>query len=213
MQIHNVSYFYLGNELWQVRCPHYPANETCYPGPNKTEYADIVRRLVSEMRAASPNHPLRLLTAMGNDPWDGSGWDRAWIAAIGKDIYAASDHDGYLDEPAEFTAEAVMQCAKSPHDVFLPKLLQRRALLNAHGGSHIKISADEWGMGAPWKVRSNFSVAHAVYAAAFLSVCTNNIDTAGLGFLNYFEPVNEGAIYVGAFGTSSLTPVGKVIKL
>ena len=96
---YNVSYFYLGNELWQVRCPHYPANETCYPGPNKTEYADIVRRLVSEMRAASPNHPLRLLTAMGNDPWDGSGWDRAWIAAIGKDIYAASDHDGYLDEP------------------------------------------------------------------------------------------------------------------
>ena len=68
------------------------------------------------------------------------------------------------------------------------------------------------------KLGRNFSVAHAVYAAAFLSVCTNNIDTAGLGFLNYFEPVNEGAIFSpaaaqGAFGTSSLTPVGKVIKL
>ena len=93
------------------------------------------------------------------------------------------------------------------------KLLQRRKTLDVNGGAHILISADEWGMGAPWNVRGNFSVAHAVYAAAFLSVCTNNIGTAGLAFLNYFEPVNEGAIYVGAFGTSALTTVGETLQV
>lgn len=150
---------------------------------------------------------------MGNDPKDASGWDESWITAVGSNIFAASDHDGYFPEPEKFTADALTQSVKAPRDRFIPKLLQRRKTLDQHGGEHIKISADEWGLGPPWAVEGNFSVAHAIYAASFLASCSRAIAAANMGFVNYFEPINEGAIFVGKFSSSSLTPVGDVLRL
>ena len=243
---YGVQYFYLGNELWQERCPHYPRDTRCMPGPSAAEYATIAKELVAAMQAASPT-PLRLLTAMSGNPDD--GWDQAWIDAVGPHIYAASDHDGYHDQPARFEATALTSCAKAPRDTFAPSLRRRRAALDAKGASHVAISADEWGLGPPWLVPGNFSVAHAICngtgrdrtdcpccgcgccfgrcgccltrrpcfvractadAAAFLGVITRIAPEVSLAFTNYFEPVNEGAVYVGA-NRASLTPVGEVM--
>ena len=204
-----VRYFYLGNELWQERCPHYPRDTSCSPGPSAKEYAAIASRLVAAMEAASPT-PLRLLTAMSANPDD--GWDKEWIDAVGAHVYAASDHDGYHPQPAAFEAAALTSCAKAPRDVFAAQLRRRRAALDAKGAAHVAISADEWGLGPPWLVATNFSVAHGVYAAAFLGVCTRIAPEVRLAFTNYFEPVNEGAVYVGPFG-ASLTPVGQAMAL
>jgi alpha-L-arabinofuranosidase len=206
---YNVQYFYLGNELWQQRCPHYPQDTSCMHGPNATEYATIAHKLVAAMQAASPT-PLRLLTAMSANPAD--GWDQAWIDAVGVHVYAASDHDGYHNQPAKFEATALTSCAKAPRDIFAPSLRRRRSALDAKGAAHVAISADEWGLGPPWEVAANFSVAHGVYAAAFLGAVTRIAPEVKLAFTNYFEPVNEGAVYVGPFKTV-LTPVGEAMAL
>ena len=161
------------------------------------------------MQAASPT-PLRLLTAMSANPND--GWDKAWIDVVGPHIYAASDHDGYHTQPSTFEAVALTSCAKAPRDIFASQLRRRRAALDAKGAKHVAISADEWGLGPPWTVAGNFSVAHGIYAAAFLGMSTRIAPEVRLAFTNYFEPVNEGAVYVGPFGTS-LTTVGETMAL
>ena len=78
-------------------------------------------------------------------------------------------------------------------------------------GKKIAISADEWGLGPPWRVKT-FGTAHGMYAAGFLGAVTRGARANNLQFSNYFEPVNEGAIQVLPFN-SSLTPVGEVMRL
>merc|ERR1712039_130905 len=93
---------------------------------------------------------------------------------------------------------------------FLSSLQQLHQTLQ-RTGKNISISADEWGLGPPWKVKT-FGVPHAIYAASFLSAVTQSASSANLRHTNYFEPINEGAISVKPFRTS-LTPVGQVMEL
>ena len=53
---------------------------------------------------------------------------------------------------------------------------------------------------------------HGIYAAAFLGSVTRVATELNVAFTNYFEPVNEGAIFVGPF-SSQLTPVGDAMAL
>ena len=79
---------------------------------------------------------------------------------------------------------------------FLAGLTALRKSLDTLGRT-IAISADEWGLGPPWLVE-HFAAAHGVYAATFLGVAIRVSDQLDLRHTNYFEPVNEGAIQVGA---------------
>ena len=94
----------------------------------------------------------------------------------------------------------------------MPQLRANRATLDAAGASHIAISADEWALGWPWLASTNFSVANGIYAAAFLGSIARAAAELNIAFTNDFEPINEGAIYVGPF-SSQLTPVGEAMAL
>ena len=157
------------------------------------------------MKAASPT-PLRFVSA-------NAGPTGPWVEAIGADTYAWSDHDGYYGQQIDFTANALTADAKAPRDIFVKQQLQAsRHALDAAGASHIAVSADEWNLGWPWLFDGNFSVAHAIYAAAFLGSVTRAASDLNVAFTNYFEPVNEGAIFVGPFG-SQLTPAGEAMAM
>ena len=201
---YNVSIWYLGNEIFQARCPRYPSDPACIGGIRADDYAVMAQKFVRAMKAASPS-PLRLISA--NTQPGGP-----WIAAIGEETYGWSTHGGYDGKLLNFTADALTECAKAPRDVFVPQLRADRAALDAVGAPHIAISADEWALGWPWLVSTNFSVAHGIYAAAFLGSVTRVAVELNVAFTNYFEPINEGAIFVGPFG-SQLTPVGEVMAL
>ena len=203
---YNVSIWYLGNEIFQVRCPNYPADPSnCIGGISAEDYAVFAKKFVRAMKAASPM-PLRFVAA-NKDPTG------PWIDAIGADTYAWSDHDGYYGQKIDFKPDALTVDAKAPRDVFVKQKLQAsRDALNAAGASHIAVSADEWALGYPWLLDSNFSVVHGVYAAAFLGSVTRVASELNVAFTNYFEPINEGAIFVGPFG-SQLTPAGEVMAM
>lgn len=199
-------YWYLGNEIdGQARYPAYPAQTKSQRAPSVTEYKQMLRNVVQPMLNASPALPLRLLTVSGS-----TSWNKAWAEAVGEHIYATSFHAGYMNQPRSFTQEAVTACAKRPQNDFVGLLKNLRQALNATG-KDIAISADEWGLGPPWKVNV-FSVAHGMYAAGFLGAVTRAAPEVNLQFTNYFEPVNEGAIQAHPFN-STLTPVGQVMAL
>eukprot|EP01045_Picozoa_sp_COSAG04_P023968 COSAG04_NODE_2928_length_3376_cov_1.582240_2_plen_668_part_01 len=201
---YNVSVWYLGNEIFQARCPRYPADPACTGGISADEYAVMAPKFVRAMKAASPS-PLRLISA--NPQPSGP-----WVAAIGEETYGWSTHGGYYGKLVNFTADALTECAKAPRDVFVPQLRANRATLDAAGASHIAISADEWALGWPWLTTTNFSVANGIYAAAFLGSIARAAAELNIAFTNDFEPINEGAIYVGPF-SSKLTPVGEAMAL
>ena len=209
---YNVTYFYLGNEIsQQARCPQYPQDIKCIRPPSTKEYQKMLLNVVSPMLEASPI-PIRLLTVSGS-----TAWNTAWANAVGDHIFATSFHDGYMNQPQEFTQEAVTTCAMRPRGDFMNSVASLRKTLNATGKT-IAISADEWGLGPPWRAGANgpnkirFSVAHGMYAAGFLGAITRGSQQFNLQFSNYFEPVNEGAITVQPF-SAKLTPVGEVMKL
>ena len=165
----------------------------------------MLLNIVGPMLAASPDHALRLLTVSGT-----VAWDDAWAAAIGDRVYATSFHNGYLTQPADHlvTEEAVTACAVRPKGDFMASVRTLRTELDATG-KNIMISADEWGLGPPWRVK-RFGVPHGMYAAGFLSAVTRGSPVYNLTFTNYFEPVNEGAISVYLSG-ANLTAVGQVM--
>jgi alpha-L-arabinofuranosidase len=206
---YNVKYWYLGNEIsQQVRYPSYPADMTRLGPCNKTQYAEMVLKLAPAMLKASPQLPLRLFAVAGD-----AAWNAAWAAAVGDNIYATSSHAGYTEQPRtsdDWTAEKITAAVKRPLGEFLTSLEQLQNSLNSTG-KNIVISADEWGLGSPWLVKT-FGVAHGMYAASFLSAVTRAPPSTKLQLTNYFEPINEGAITVGP-SHASLTPVGQVMGL
>ena len=133
---------------------------------NASEYAAMLVRLVPAIVAASPATPLRIFAVSAS-----VGWNEAWAKEVGPHVYATSDHSGYFDQPkspTEWTPEAVTACVKYPRAGFVSSLRALRATLDASGAANVGISADEYGLGSPWLVH-RFSVAHAVYVAAFLT--------------------------------------------
>lgn len=200
-----VKYWYLGNEInIQARFRGYPATTNSTGPPTGPEYAAMLSEVARAMLAVDPS--VRLLTVEG-----GAAWDRAWGAAAGPSIHATSYHAGYYG-PSPSTPEGFVEAAKHPTVAFVPGAAKLRQQLSADARTaHVLISADEWGLGPPWLVR-HFGVAHAMYAASFLAGTINHAAALGLGFTNYFEPVNEGAIEVTPHA-AELTPLGRVMPL
>ena len=165
----------------------------------------MLLNIVEPMLKASPALPLRLLTVSGSVPWN-----QAWAEAVGDHVFATSFHEGYMSQPRTFSQNAVTACAKRPRGDFMSAVRSLRSSLDATNKT-IAISADEWGLGPPWRVQT-FSVAHGMYAAGFLGAVTRGARENNLKMTNYFEPVNEGAIQVLPFN-STLTPVGEVMRL
>eukprot|EP01044_Picomonas_judraskeda_P004752 COSAG03_NODE_426_length_8006_cov_75.576957_3_plen_301_part_00 len=165
----------------------------------------MLLNIVEPMLKASPALPLRLLTVSGSVPWN-----QAWAEAVGDHVFATSFHEGYMSQPRTFSQNAVTACAKRPRGDFMDAVRSLRSSLDATNKT-IAISADEWGLGPPWRVQT-FSVAHGMYAAGFLGAVTRGARENNLQMTNYFEPVNEGAIQVLPFN-STLTPVGEVMRL
>ena len=112
--------------------------------------------IVEPMLKASPALPLRLLTVSGSVPWN-----QAWAEAVGDHVFATSFHDGYMNQPRTFSQNAVTACAKRPRGDFMNAVRSLRSSLDATNKT-IAISADEWGLGPPWRVQT-FSVAHGMY--------------------------------------------------
>ena len=203
---YNVTYWYLGNEIsQQKRYPSYPRVVNGDPPPHTEEYKQMLLNIVEPMIKASTSGPLRLLTVSG-----GTAWDKAWAAAVGDHVFATSFHDGYMNQPRTFTQSAVTACAKRPRGDFMGAVAALRKTLDSTG-KIIAISADEWGLGPPWRTHV-FAVAHGMYAAGFLGAITRGARANNLQMTNYFEPVNEGAVQVHPFN-SLLTPVGLVMQL
>jgi hypothetical protein len=186
-----VRYFYLGNEIaFQARYPTYPANITKLGSPSVQEYKQMLVNIVAPMLKASPT-PIRLLTVSGKP-----SWNKAWADAVGSHIFATSFHDGYHNQPPKFTQASVTACAMRPRPgapaSFMDAVAGLRKSLDATGKT-IAISADEWGLGPPWRAGAHgpagvrFSVAHGMYAASFLGSITRGARTYNLRMSNYFE--------------------------
>jgi hypothetical protein len=172
---YNVTYWYLGNEIaQQARQPNYPNNSTLIRPPGIQEYKTMLTNVVAPMLKASSTE-LRLLTVSGSVQWNA-----AWAEAVGDHIYASSFHDGYYNQPRTFTQAAVTVCAKRPRTDFMNAVAALRTTLDKTG-KKIAISADEWGLGPPWRVNT-FSVAHGMYAAGFLGAITRGARTYNLKF-------------------------------
>jgi hypothetical protein len=89
----------------------------------------------------------------------------AWADAVGSHVFATSFHDGYFNQPATpFTQAAVTACAMRPRPgsprSFMDGVAALRKSLDATG-KQIAISADEWGLGPPWRAD-----AHGTYWAS-----------------------------------------------
>jgi len=202
---YNVRYWYLGNEMsQQARYQDYPVDVRPTRPPTAAEYAAMLAPLAAAMLAVDPS--LRLLTVEG-----GVAWDTAWAASVGPKIYATSFHAGYFAMDPQTSAEFT-QAAKHPTAVFYPLAAALRQSLDANNATaRVRISADEWGLGPPWKV-GRFNVGHAMYGASFLAGAINSAEALGIAFTNYFEPVNEGAITVTARAANP-TPLGLVMPM
>ena len=144
---------YLGNEInQQHRYPGYPDDLTEMNPPNTTEYASMLSRMVPPLLAKSPALPLKFLVVSAN-PY----WDHAWASEVGKNVYAASNHKGYYNQPGggawTWNERTVTDCAKRPQREFVPILRDMKQELDATS-QEIAISADEWGLG-PVGVRAS----------------------------------------------------------
>ncbi len=202
---YNVRKWSLGNELFQGRWPDDwalrddPLDAGVAP-PSPAEYAAMLSTLVPRLLAVDPT--LELIAGGGSTD---AAWTRAWLAAVGEHVFAASDHDGYADRSSGGAD------ATTPDAQFVSALRELRATLDANGSSRVLIAADEWGLGPPWEERA-FGTPHALYAASLLGAVVRSARALGIGATNYFESINEGALRVEPFAVAR-TPLGEVLRL
>lgn len=208
---YHVKLFYVGNEInMQSRYPNYPTqpnNQT--GGASPEEYAGILERLIPEVRSVDPS--LNLFVVYGSEQFN-SPWISSDMAPF---VSATSAHIGYQNSNgggSPSTATDATTQSKLADTNVLPSLANVRQFLNSGSGSgsHVQVSIDEWGLGPPWVV-TEFNCAHALYGASFLSMILNNAITQGVGYTNYFEPINEGAINVLQFSAIP-TPLGVIMQ-
>eukprot|EP01060_Flectonema_neradi_P027993 TRINITY_DN37661_c0_g1_i1.p1 TRINITY_DN37661_c0_g1~~TRINITY_DN37661_c0_g1_i1.p1 ORF type:complete len:614 (+),score=113.97 TRINITY_DN37661_c0_g1_i1:89-1930(+) len=202
----NITHWYLGNEMnVQGRFPGFPFNKTSYPPPSAAEYADMSFAMSQMMLSKSMSPSLIKFYVVSGD--------KDWLSAIFKKprfVHAVSFHGGYSNEPATWDPQSATDAAKAPSN-FYSSIIDLRSTLNSVGGEYAKISADEWGLGPPWKC-NQFGTPHAMYAASILTVMISVQEEANLTAANYFEPINEGSLVVNPFSVD-ITPVGVVQSL
>ena len=161
------------------------------------------------MRAADPSLEFTVC---------GIWWDEAWheevLAKIGHAFENVSFHD-YTRLIKEFEGEAGRAefrrvAAEAPQAIFR-QVQNVRSLVDAHApaGKPIGISFDEWNVWYAWY--RPVGVAEGVYTASMLHHFCRNSRDLGITFGAFFEPVNEGAIWVRP-GSAGLTAMGQAFR-
>ena len=132
---------YLGNEInQQIRFRDYPNNLTSSYPPNIAEYASMLKEMVPPLLAKSPSVPLKFFIVSG-----GPDWDHVWASEVGKNVYAASNHKGYYNQPVEdgwaWNERTVTDCAKRPQREFVPILTDMRKFLDTDVKVRVRVKA------------------------------------------------------------------------
>lgn len=218
----DVQLWTLGNELnLQVRYHNYPNDTSHVSKPSGAEYASIASKAARAVAANPPSKGSLQLVVIANDQ---PSWDGPTIASLPyvdhrqhNITYHMSWHNaGYVEQgnpsqPQDFTKLAKVGGSKLVDSMRGLRTRIDQYAKEAGFDQIMSISADEWGLGSPWKV-AGFGSVHAMFAAALLGSVVRNAEALGVAFTNYFEVINEGGIKVYPF-TSELTPVGEALAL
>lgn len=198
------------------------------PPATPREYRDMLANLTAALRGVDPSAKLVASNAAPNiSSWDGSGsfdmgrremeewlkppWGYMQSTAVREALFAHSYHL-YIRQPDAWDPASMTSLAKAAARVAMPALHYHRRRLDTVGrAKSAKISLDEWGVGPPWRVRS-FGAPHAMFATAFLLQLLRHAKPLRLASANFFEPVNEGAIWTGPWD-AGLTPLGEALAL
>lgn len=198
---YNVKYWSLGNEYGYGHML----------GPNDPEgYRRVVTDCSAAMRAVDPSLEFTVC---------GIWWDEAWhrevLAKIGHVFENVSFHD-YTRLMKEFEGEAGRSefrrvAVEAPRAIF-DQVRNVRNLVDAHAPADkpIGISFDEWNIWYAWY--RPVGAAEGIYAASMLHHLCRDARGLGITLGAFFEPVNEGAIWVNPEG-ASLTAMGQVFRL
>ncbi len=198
---YNVKYWSLGNEYGYGHML----------GPNDPQgYKQVVTECSRLMRAVDPSLEFTVC---------GIWWDEEWhdqvLAKIGHAFENVSFHD-YTRLMKTFAgeegrAEFRRVAAEAPAAVFR-QVKNVRSMVDAHAPSdkRIGISFDEWNVWYAWY--RPVGVAEGIYTASMLHHFCREASDLGITFGVFFEPVNEGAIWVKP-DSASLTAMGQAFSL
>lgn len=198
---YNVKYWSLGNEYGYGHML----------GPNDPEgYRRVVTECAALMRAVDPTLEFTVC---------GIWWDEAWhrevLAKIGHVFENVSFHD-YTRVMTEFEGDAGRAdfrrvACEAPASIF-DQVRSVRKLVDTHAppDKAIGISFDEWNVWYAWY--RPVGVAEGIYAASMLHHFCRDARDLGITMGAFFEPVNEGAIWVEP-ESASLTAMGQVFQL
>ena len=198
---YNVKYWSLGNEYGYGHML----------GPNDPEgYRKVVTQCAADMRAVDPS---LIFTVCGI--W----WDEAWhwevLAKIGNCFDYVSFHD-YTRLMKDFTGQAGKDefrrvTAAAPAAIF-EQVGRVRELVDrfAPAGKRIGISFDEWNVWYAWY--RPVGVVEGIYTASMLHQFCRQARRLGIGLGAFFEPINEGAIWVRP-EQAGLTAMGQAFAL
>ncbi|KAL1529985.1 hypothetical protein AB1Y20_000911 [Prymnesium parvum] len=213
---YGIQIWYLGNEIGvQGRYP--PTGRRGEWGEavgaaTPREYAAILSRLVpallevdGSLRLVGANAAPNVSIPFAAQERLAAVWNAPYLEAVGARLWAHSHHH-YFRQPAEWTPHSMSEAVKRGQRHAVGSLAQFARRIGA-----ASVSLDEWGLGPPWST-AQFGVPHAVYAAALLMHALRHAAELQLRAANFYAPVNEGAISVGAWN-SSFTPVGHVLEL
>jgi alpha-L-arabinofuranosidase len=179
-------------------------------GPNTPgEYAQAAAACAEAMKQVDPS-----IVLVSSGTW----WREEWYRAVLAEVGGCFDHIAYHEYTAlmkEYAgaegSEELRRLASAASDV-RTTLEEIRERLDGHapGGKFVGISFDEWNVWHSWfRVPG---VAEGIYTAAMLNMFCREARKLGMTIGAYFEPVNEGAIWVDP-QSCRLTPAGQVFSL
>ena len=198
---YNVKYWSLGNEYGYGHML----------GPNDPEgYRMVVTQCAAGMRAVDPS----LVFTVCGIWWD-EAWHREVLAKIGDCFDYVSFHD-YTRLMKDFTGQAGKDefrrvTATAPAAIF-EQVGRVRELVDrfAPAGRQIGISFDEWNVWYAWY--RPVGVVEGIYTASMLHQFCRQARRLGISLGAFFEPVNEGAIWVKP-EQAGLTAMGQTFAL
>ena len=197
---YDVKYWYLGNEMGygHMRGPNTPR-----------QYAEIAAACAGAMRGVDAS-----IVLICSGTWFKEEWYRDVLAEIGDCFDHISYHE-YTDQMKVFAGEEgrkeFRRIATAPCQTLeAMKEIRSRLDANAPGDKFVGISFDEWNVWYTFFRRPG--VMEGMYTASMLNMFCRDASRVGMTMGAYFEPVNEGTIWVEP-DACRLTPAGQVFSL
>lgn len=191
-----VKYWSLGNEMGysHMEGPH-----------SSADYARLARRHAEAMKRVDDS-----ITLFSSGPYPSEEWARGAADALADLVpvvslhsYVAHGHHDYTTpERAAETFRFIVNASEWTKEL----IVQTRAQLD----ERLAISLDEWNIWYAWYRHTG--IAGGIYAARFLHYLMDVGERYQIRYACYFQPVNEGAIRVGALH-SELTAIGQAMAL